>query len=43
MLEHNHQFSKPGVSDVYLYFHQHEINFRSLMLLFFPCYIRVTW
>jgi len=34
MLEYNHQFAKPGVSDV-LYFHQHEINFCSLMLLFF--------
>jgi len=34
MLEHNHQFAKPGVSDV-LHFHQHEINFCSLVLLFF--------
>ena len=35
MLAHNHQFAKPGVSDA-LNFHQHEINFCSLMLLFFP-------
>jgi len=28
---------------MFLYSHQHEIYFRSLMLLFFSCCIRVTW
>jgi len=47
MLEHNHEFAKPEVFDVFiLYSHPHTINFRSLMSLFFlllhSCYF-VIW
>jgi len=42
MLEHTHQFAEPEDFDVmFLYFHQHAINFCSLML-FSSCCIRVA-